>query len=186
MMRLSIAAALALVTALAALPAQACAVHQPLDIRSALGADLVVVGRVRNHNIDPNGNEWFDVAVTEVLRGGALRSVTVRHSSRMLGPLSSLPRRPVLIALRREGGAHAVSGTSARTTSCSTRGAGQRWRRGGCWRGGAAAAESPGNRIVAGRALVKHRHLHDRLENADIPEARPQNTRILTAMGVVD
>ena len=108
MMRHSIAAAFALMTAVAAAPAQACAVHQPLDLRSALSADLVVVGRIVNHNVDPNGTDHFDVAVSEVLRGRAGGRVAVRHSDRMLGPLRSLPRRPVLIALRSERGGYAV------------------------------------------------------------------------------
>jgi hypothetical protein len=46
MMRHSLAAALTLVAGLAAAPASACAVHQPLDLRTALSADLVVVGRI--------------------------------------------------------------------------------------------------------------------------------------------
>ena len=108
MMRRSIAAALALMTALAAGSAQACAVHQPLDLRSALGADLVVTGRIGNYRAEPGGNERFDVMVDEVLRGRAGRRVTVRYSGRMLGPPQSLPRRPVLIALRNEGGAYAI------------------------------------------------------------------------------
>ena len=108
MMRHSIAAALALVTAFAAAPAQACAVHQPLDLRSALGADLVVIGRIGNYRVAAGGNERFDVAVAEVLRGHAGRRVTVRYSGRMLGPPQSLPRRPVLVALRNEGGAYTI------------------------------------------------------------------------------
>lgn len=108
MMRHSIAAAIALVTAFAAAPAQACAVHQPLDLRSALSADLVVTGRIGNYRVEPGGNERFDVTVAEVLRGRAGRRVTVRYSGRMLGPPRSLPRRPVLIALRAEGGAYAI------------------------------------------------------------------------------
>lgn len=108
MLRHSIAAALVLVTALAAAPAQACAVHEPLNLRSALSADLVVVGRIGNARIDPSGNQHFDVAVDEVLRGRAGRRVAVRHSDRMLGPVQRLPRRPVLIALRRDGDAYAI------------------------------------------------------------------------------
>ena len=107
-MRHTILAALASLTAFAAAPAQACAVHEPLNIRSALSADLVVVGRIVNHEVDPNGNDHFDVAVAEVLRGRAGRSVSVRHSDRMLGPMSTLPRRAVLIALRREGAGYAI------------------------------------------------------------------------------
>jgi hypothetical protein len=109
MMRPSIAAAFALVTAFATSPASACAVHEQLDLRSALRADLVVVGRIVNHDVDPNGGDHFDVAVAEVLRGHAGRRVSVRHSNRMPGPLSSLPRRPVLIALRREGAGYAIT-----------------------------------------------------------------------------
>jgi hypothetical protein len=108
MVRHLIAAALALVTVFAAGSAQACAVHQPLDLRSALEADLVVTGRIGNYRAEPGGNERFDVAVDEVLRGRAGRRVTVRYSGRMLGPPRSLPRRPVLIALRNEGGAYAI------------------------------------------------------------------------------
>ena len=108
MMRHSIAAALALATAFAAAPAQACAVHQPLDLRSALSADLVVVGRIGHSRIDPNGTTHFDVTISEVLRGRAGGRVAVRHSDRMLGSLRSLPRRPVLIALRNERGAYAI------------------------------------------------------------------------------
>ena len=108
MRRHPIAAALALATAFAAAPASACAVHEPLNLRAALSADLVVVGRIGHHNVDPNGTDHFDVAIAEVLRGRAGRRVAVRHSDRMLGPLRSLPRRPVLIALRREGGGYAV------------------------------------------------------------------------------
>ena len=104
----SIGLAIALATAFAAAPARACAVHEPLNLRSALGADLVVVGRIVNHEVDPNGTDHFDVAVAEVLQGQAGRRVSVRHSDRMLGPLSSLPRRPVLIALRREGAGYAI------------------------------------------------------------------------------
>ncbi len=108
MMRHSIAAAFALMTAVTAAPAQACAVHQPLDLRTALSADLVVVGRIVNHNVDPNGTDHFNVAVAEVLRGRTGGRVTVRHSDRMLGPLRSLPRRPVLIAVRSEHGSYAI------------------------------------------------------------------------------
>jgi hypothetical protein len=108
MMRHALAAALTLVAGLAAAPASACAVHQPLDLRTALSADLVVVGRIVNHNVDPNGTDHFDVAVAEVLRGRAGGRVAVRHSDRMLGPLRSLPRRPVLIALRSERGGYVV------------------------------------------------------------------------------
>ena len=108
MMRHSIAAALVLGAALAATSASACAVHQPLDIRSALAADLVVVGQTGPYRTGRDGTEYFDVTVAEVLRGRAGRRVTVRHSNRMLGPLRSLPRRPVLIALRSEGGALTV------------------------------------------------------------------------------
>ena len=108
MIRQIIAAGLALVTAFAAAPASACAVHQPLDIRSALSADLVVVGRIGSARIDPNGTTHFEVTVSEVLRGHAGRRVAVRHSDRMLGPLRALPRRPVLIALRNERGSYAV------------------------------------------------------------------------------
>lgn len=108
MMRHSIAAAFALMTAVTAAPAQACAVHQPLDLRTALGADLVVVGRIGAYRAGPGGNDHFDVAVSEVLRGRAGGRVTVRHSDRMLGPLRSLPRRPVLIALRSERGGYGV------------------------------------------------------------------------------
>jgi hypothetical protein len=103
-----IAAALALVTACAAAPAQACAVHEPLNLRSALNADLVVVGRIGNYDIDPGGTAHFDVTVDEVLRGRAGSRLAVRHSDRMLGPLRSLRRRPVLIALRSEGGTWAI------------------------------------------------------------------------------
>jgi hypothetical protein len=98
----------ALAMAVAAAPASACARHEALDVRSALSADLVVTGRIVNHAVDPNGGDHFDVAVAEVLRGHAGRRVSVRHSDRMLGPLSSLPRRPVLIALRREGAGSAI------------------------------------------------------------------------------
>jgi hypothetical protein len=108
MMRPSLAAAFALLTGLASTPASACAVHQPLDLRSALSADLVVVGRIAQYHAGPGGNERFDVAVSEVLRGRAGGRVTVRHSDRMLGPLRSLPRRSVLIALRSERGGYAV------------------------------------------------------------------------------
>lgn len=109
MMRHSLAAALALAAAAAAAaPAQACAVHEPLDLRSALSADLVVVGRIGNYNIDPGGTAHFDVAVDEVLRGRTGRRLAVRHSDRMLGPLRSLPRRPVLIALRSAGSTYAI------------------------------------------------------------------------------
>ena len=107
MTRHTIAACLILGTAIAAAPAQACAVHEPLDLRSALNADLVVVGRIGNYRAGPSG-ERFDVAVDEVLRGRAGRGVTVHYSGRMLGPPRSLPRRPVLIALRNEGGTYAV------------------------------------------------------------------------------
>jgi hypothetical protein len=107
-MRHSIAAAFILVAAFAAAPAQACAVHEPLNLRSALSADLVVTGRIGNYRMEQGGHERFDVAVADVLRGRARRSVTVRYSGQMLGPARSLPRGPVLIALRREGGAYAI------------------------------------------------------------------------------
>lgn len=107
-MRHMIAAAFTLGTAFAATPAQACAVHEPLNLRSALSADLVVVGRIGNYRADRAGNEQFDVTVAEVLRGRAGRNVTVRYSGRMLGPPSALPRRPVLLALRSENGAHGI------------------------------------------------------------------------------
>jgi hypothetical protein len=108
MMRHGIAAAIALVTAFAAAPASACARHEELDLRAALSADLVVVGRIGNYRMERGGDERFDVAVAEVLRGRAGRSVTVRYSGRMLGQPQSLPRRPVLIALRNEGGAYSI------------------------------------------------------------------------------
>jgi hypothetical protein len=108
MMRRSILAALAMATAFAAVPAQACARHEPLNLRSALSADLVVTGRIGNYRAGPGGNEFFDVAVDQVLRGRAGRRLTVRYSGRMLGPPQSLPRRPVLIALQRDGGTYAV------------------------------------------------------------------------------
>ena len=108
MMRHKIATALALVTIVTAAPAWACARHEPLDLRLALSADLAVVGRIGTAQVDPNGIQHFDVAIDEVLRGRAGRRVAVRHSDRMLGSLRLLPRRPVLIALRNEGGAYAV------------------------------------------------------------------------------
>jgi hypothetical protein len=108
MMRHSIGLALALATAFAAVPARACAVHEALNLRSALGADLVVVGRIGNYRMERGGYERFDVAVAEVLRGRAGRNVTVRYSGRMLGPPERLPRRPALIALRSEGGSYAI------------------------------------------------------------------------------
>ena len=107
-MRHSIAAAFVLVAALATAPARACAVHEPLNLRAALGADLVAIGRIGHYRMEPGGHERFDVAVEEVLRGRAGRSVTVGYSGQMLGPPRSLPRGPVLIALRREGGAYAI------------------------------------------------------------------------------
>ena len=107
-MRHSIVAAFALGLAFAAAPASACAVHEPLNIRSALSADLVVTGRIGNYRAGRGGNEWFDVTVAEVLRGRAGRRVTVRHSDRMLGPPERLRRGPVLIALRNEGGSYAI------------------------------------------------------------------------------
>ena len=108
MMRHSIGLALALATTFAAAPASACAVHEPLNLRSALSADLVVVGRIGNYRAEPSGSERFDVAVAEVLRGRAGRNVTVRYSGRMLGPPERLPRRPVLIALHNEGGSYSI------------------------------------------------------------------------------
>jgi len=108
MMRHKIAATLLLVTAFVAAPSHACAVHEPLNLRSALSADLVIVGRIGNYRMEPDGNERFDVAVAEVLCGHAGRQVTVRYSGHMLGPARSLPRRPVLIGLRSEGGAYAI------------------------------------------------------------------------------
>ena len=109
------------VTALHAAPgnpgmAGICTLHDvdPLDGRAVaglareLGADLVVIGRIGNYRVEPGGYERFDVAVADVLRGRVGRAVTVRYSGGMLGPPRSLPRRPVLIALRREGGAWAI------------------------------------------------------------------------------
>lgn len=107
-MRHSIAAALALLTAMTASPARACAVHEPLNLRSALGADLVVTGRIVNYRTDAHRNEIFDIAVGEVLRGRAGRLVTVNYSGRMLGPPGALPRRPVLAALQRSGSGYAI------------------------------------------------------------------------------
>jgi hypothetical protein len=108
MMRHSIVAALLLVTAFAAAPAFACARHEALDLRAVLNADLVLVGRIGNYRMEPGGDERFDVAVSEVLRGRAGRRVTVHYSGRMLGPPQRLPRRPVLIALHNEGRAYSI------------------------------------------------------------------------------
>lgn len=108
MMRLMIVAAFALVAGLAATPASACARHEDLDIRAALGADLVVTGRIVNFRTDARRNEIFDIAVGEVLRGRAGRVVTVNYSGRMLGPPSALPRGPVLAALQRNGDGYAI------------------------------------------------------------------------------
>lgn len=108
MTRHTIAACLILGATFAAAPAFACARHEPLNLRSALSADLVVTGRIGNTRAGPGGIEQFDVAVADVLWGQAGRRVTVRYSGRMLGPPPSLPRQPVLIALRHEGGAYGI------------------------------------------------------------------------------
>ena len=108
MMRHSIGAAFALATAFAAASAQACAVHEPLNLRSALSADLVVTGRIVNYRTDARRNEVVDIAVSEVLRGRAGRLVTVDFSGRMLGPPGALPRGPVLAALQRNGGGYVI------------------------------------------------------------------------------
>jgi hypothetical protein len=108
MNRRPILAALAMMAPLAATPASACARHEALDVRAALSADLVLTGRIVNYRTDAHRNEIFDIAVGEVLRGRAGRLVTVNYSGRMLGPPQSLPRRPVLAALQRNGAGYAV------------------------------------------------------------------------------
>lgn len=107
MMRSFAAASLLAVTALAAAPASACAVHVPLNLNSALGADLVVTGRIVNLRTDAHRNQVFDIAVSEVLRGRAGRLVTVSDTGGMPG-LRQSSRRPVLAALRRQGGGYAI------------------------------------------------------------------------------
>jgi len=106
MLRRSIMTALALAAAVAASPASACAVHTPVSPSAVGAADLVVVGRIVNYRPGEGGRRaTFGVAVAEVLRGRAGRTLAVRLDPTMYGAPRTMPRAPVLIALRNGGGA---------------------------------------------------------------------------------
>ena len=87
--------------ALLAAPAQACAVHEPLNLNGIRRADLVVIGRIVGNRIGRDG--VFNVAVEQVLHGRAGRTIPVRFQF----PGTTLPRsRPwnrYMIALQGPG-----------------------------------------------------------------------------------
>jgi hypothetical protein len=103
MRRLLIATALAIGVATSAAPAQACAVHEPLNLGSIRSADLVVVGRIVARRIYRGNDAVFTVAVDEVLRGRAGRTLAMRFDFGRSDPPPSRPGARFLIALGNPG-----------------------------------------------------------------------------------
>lgn len=107
MLRRSIMTALVPVSAFAAAPASACAVHTPVQPAAVRSADLVVVGRIANYRAAAHSAR-FDVVVGEVLRGRAGRTLAARLDGTMYGAPRSAPRGRVLIAMRIDRGGPVV------------------------------------------------------------------------------
>ena len=103
MMRPLFAAAAVAGSVMTVAPAQACAVHRPLDIAGVRSADAVVVGRALNYRQPTNHSASFELIVDEVMRGRVGRRLAVRLPITLYGAPRSLPRGRLLIALHLAG-----------------------------------------------------------------------------------
>jgi hypothetical protein len=133
------AAAMALVTMSAAMPAQACVADAPLDLDDIQYANAVVVGRIANYEMvldqdwrrdnpdlirDPATARFltdyarFDVLIDEVLLGNVGRTISVTWDNSTFAEPESMAPGPFLIALRDPGSeAPPLRGPSATVTA---------------------------------------------------------------------
>jgi hypothetical protein len=100
MSRSLVAAALALMAIGTGTPAQACAVHEPLNLADARRADAVVIGRISAPRTASGNPPALHLTVDEVLAGRAARSLRIGVEPGLALPRPTM-RGQVLIALRR-------------------------------------------------------------------------------------